>query len=44
MNSQGEIVRGKIVRGTGTWGMIVRGTGTWGMQDKFKFYQKNLEV
>ena len=23
---------------------IVRGTGTWGMQDKFKFYQKNLEV
>ena len=20
------------------------GTGTWGMRDKFKFYQKNLEV
>ena len=24
--------------------LVVRGTGTWGMQDKFKFYQKNLEV
>ncbi len=23
---------------------LVMGTGTWGMRDKFKFYQKNLEV
>ena len=23
---------------------VVMGTGTWGMRDKFKFYQKNLEV
>ena len=24
--------------------MAAMGTGTWGMRDKFKFYQKNLEV
>ena len=25
-------------------GTPAMGTGTWGMRDKFKFYQKNLEV
>ena len=24
--------------------IAIEGTGTWGMRDKFKFYQKNLEV
>ena len=24
--------------------IAIEGTGTWGMLDKFKFYQKNLEV
>ncbi len=24
--------------------LAAMGTGTWGMRDKFKFYQKNLEV
>ena len=29
---------------TGIYHVVVMGTGTWGMLDKFKFYQKNLEV